>query len=185
MSLTPSLSNFSRTVSLSGSAALIESKQTLAFASHHFLRQRWVQSVGPALVSVCEKRFLKFETLNPKISVNIVDFQSELATMNCEEGLCSSFQCAVKEILKFPMIVVIRHLKIEVKSSLERFLDAIISNIGWSHCCAVSSDSHSLGGEKLYLLVLNIGTVVVQRFYENIGELTKIQVNLCQKLFFL
>ena len=79
---------------------------------------------------VCEKRFLKFETLNPKNSENIVDFQSELATMNCEEGLCSSFQCAVKEILKFPMIVVIRHLKIEVKSSLERFLDAIISNIG-------------------------------------------------------
>ena len=130
MSLTPSLPNFSRTVSLSGSAALIKSKQTHAFASHHFLRQavRGESALRAALV--CEKRFLKFETLNPKNSENIVDFQSELATMNCEEGLCSSFQCAVKEILKFPMIVVIRHLKIEVKSSLERFLDAIISNIG-------------------------------------------------------
>ena len=101
----------------------------------------------------------------PRIILSI--FKVNWQQWTVEEGLCSSFQCAVKEILKFPMIVVIRHLKIEVKSSLERFLDAIISNIGWSHCCAVSSDSHSLGGEKLCLLVLNIGTVVVQRFYEN------------------
>ena len=102
-------------------SALIKSKQTLASAG---------SPAESALPWFVKKRFLKFETLNPKISVNIVDFQSELATMNCEEGLCSSFQCAVKEILKFPMIVVIGHLKFDVKSSLERFLDAIISNIG-------------------------------------------------------
>ena len=53
-------------------------------------------SVSRPWLGAWKQVFLKFESLNPKNSENIVDFQSKLATMNCEEGLCSSFQCAVK-----------------------------------------------------------------------------------------
>ena len=159
---------FSKTVSLSGTAALIKSKQTLAFCV--CVTSLFASALSPVsrpCLSSWKKCFWNLKLWIQRILRILSIFKVNWQQWTVKKGCALVFSVLWKEILKFPMIVVIRHLKIEVKSSLERFLDAIISNIGWSHCCAVSSDSHSLGGEKLYLLVLNIGTVVVQRFYEN------------------